>query len=113
MRPVVNPAWILALCALAGVVTGIAAWFGRVSWRWIRRGDQFLEDWNGVTGDSGHEARPGVMARLTRLEQQMNDVQVQMHVNSGHTLRDAVMRIETTTARLEESLNELKPRPPV
>jgi hypothetical protein len=106
-----DPAWIVALTALAGVLAGLLTWVGRTTWRVFRKTDQFLEDWNGIPADRGHEARAGVMERLARLEHQVNDVQAQVHLNSGHSLRDVVTRTEEAVGRLESSVKQIKDRP--
>lgn len=104
-----DPAWIAALCALVGLVFGTLAWLGRGSWRFFRKTDQFLEDWNGVLADNrGHEGHPGVMQRLAQLEHQMTDVQAQVHLNSGHTLRDEVQRTEATVGQLQGQVLSLQ-----
>lgn len=56
-------------------------------WHLFRRTQEFLEDWFGEPARPGQEARPGAMQRLAQLEH-----------NGGSSLRDAVMRIEQTTA---------------
>lgn len=103
-----NPAWVAALAALAGVLLGVLTWWARVLWHGFRRADQFLEDWNGVSADKGHQARPGVMERLARLENRVNDVQSQVHLNSGHSLRDVVTRTEDAVGQLQGQVRELK-----
>jgi hypothetical protein len=104
----VNPAWIAAIGSLAGIVLGLVVWIARSSWRLFRRTDQFLEDWNGVPADTGHEIRPGVLQRLAQLEHQMTDVQGQVHLNSGHSLRDEVQRTETTVSVLQGQVGQLQ-----
>lgn len=78
--------WAVSLVAVAG---GIA-----LVWR-VLRGirrvfkaiDDFMADWHGVPERAGYPERPGVMARLSRIEHELN-------ANSGESLRDAVNRIE-------------------
>jgi hypothetical protein len=121
----VDPAWVAALAALSGVVLGLVGYAVRGTWRAFRRGDQFLEDWNGIRADGGHEGRAGVMERLSRLEHNMADVQSQVHLNSGHSMRDEVQRIEAavdlldvkvekmaiTQANIQQTVDVLKARP--
>ena len=68
--------------------------------------------------DRGHERRPGVMERLALLEHGLADVQSQVHLNSGHTLRDVVTRTEAAVtvnteqlAAVKKIVDELKARP--
>ncbi len=110
-----NPAWVAAVGSFAGVVIGIMVWVFRRLLRVFRKADQFLEDWNGVGGDPGHPGRPGVMERLAQLEHRVNDIQGQVHLNSGHSLRDVVARTEVAVSNntsqleaLKQKVNELK-----
>jgi hypothetical protein len=104
----VNPAWVAAVGSLSAVIVGILVWAGRTSWRVFQRLSAFLEDWNGVEGDGGHPHRPGVMERMVRLETTMSDVQSQVHLNSGHSLRDEVQRTEAAVAQVQSDLGKVK-----
>lgn len=104
----VNAAWVTAVVALMSILAALIGWSVRGAWRTFRRADRFLEDWNGVPADEGHSPRPGVMERLVRLERQMTDVQEQVHLNSGHSLKDAVTRTEHAVRRLEASVDQLR-----
>jgi hypothetical protein len=113
----VNPAWVAAAAALSTLVLAIAGWFLRGAWRGFRKAEQFLEDWNGIPADPGHERRPGVMERLAQLEHGMTDIRGEVHLNSGHSLRDEVQRTEAAVGELtvkldkvEMTVNELKAR---
>jgi hypothetical protein len=113
----VNPEWLTALVALITIVAAIVAWVARKVWYIFRRADRFLEDWNGTAPDKGHEWRPGVMARLLVLEHSMTDIQGQVHMNSGHSMRDEVQRIEAAVealdgkvAGVQTTVDELKAR---
>lgn len=104
----VNPAWVAAVGSFAGVVVGILVWAFRRLLRVFRKADQFLEDWNGVVGDPGHPGRAGVMERLAMLEHRVNDIQSQVHLNSGHSLKDVVTRTEAAVANNTDQLNAVK-----
>jgi hypothetical protein len=104
----VNAAWVGALAALLGVMLVMLGWVSRAALRAYKKVDQFLEDWNGVPTDPGHEGRPGVMARMVVLEHGMADVQSQVHVNSGSSLRDVVMRTEGAVAELKTEVADIK-----
>lgn len=103
-----NPAWIAAIGSLAGIVLGMLVWIGRSGWRMFRRTDQFLEDWNGVAADSGHPLRPGVLQRLSALEISMTDVQAQVHMNGGGSLRDEVKRTEANVGQIQGQMDTLQ-----
>ncbi len=113
-----NPAWIAAICALVTVVFAVLGWAGRRSWNFFKRVWQFLEDWNGTPADNrGHQGQPGVMERLSVLENQvhlnsasMAGISEQVHLNSGHSLKDVVTRTEAAVGALTASVNELKAR---
>ena len=113
-----NPAWVAAIAALAGVLLGVLGWLVRQLWRAFRTIEEFREDWKGVPADDNHVARPGVLQRMKALEAIVKDVQSQVHLNSGHTLRDVVTRTEAAVAVNTEQLaavkrvvDELKARP--
>ena len=113
-----NPAWVSALCALTLILAGVGAWLLRALWRLFQKTEAFLEDWNGIPADPGHERHPGVMERLAQLEHGMTDIRGEVHLNSGHSLRDEVQRTEAAVGELtskldkvEVAVNELKARP--
>lgn len=113
-----NPAWVAALTALAGVVGGLLIWAARKLWAGFRLAYSFLQDWNGEPGDNrGHEARPGVMERLVRLEHSLKDIQGQVHLNGGGSLRDEVQQntksmsvLSGQVADVKRTVDELKAR---
>jgi cell division protein FtsB len=104
----VNPAWVAALVALAGIFFGFLAWFFRATWHNFVRVNQFLEDWNGAPADRGHAERPGVMARIAHQEALMTDVQSQVHLNGGGSLRDEVKRTEAAVEQLTSDVADVK-----
>lgn len=77
------------------VVTSVAV-STRYLGRKFARLAQMAEDWQGQPArpEDGVPARPGVMLRLSRLENAMLDVHAQLSPNGGKTIRDAVDRIE-------------------
>ncbi|REE62112.1 hypothetical protein BX257_4725 [Streptomyces sp. 3212.3] len=91
--------WSLAAVAIAGAAA--TAW--RIG-RWLRRiavrVDEFVDDWQGVPGRPGVPERPGVMTRLDRIEGRIGRVEHELQPNSGHSLRDAVNRIDHRTQTL-------------
>ncbi|KWX00785.1 hypothetical protein LI90_1808 [Carbonactinospora thermoautotrophica] len=69
--------------------------------RLLRGVDSFLDDWRGTEARPGVPARPGVLARLGALELRVDeiagrlgDVERELRLNGGTSLRDAVHRIE-------------------
>ncbi|MFB6943178.1 hypothetical protein ACFWGL_17210 [Streptomyces sp. NPDC060286] len=92
--------WSVAAAAIAG---GAA-----LLWRAVRsarrlaaRLDDFVDDWTGVAGRPGVPERPGIMARLARIEEQGDEhaarlarIEHEVYPNSSRSLRDAVDRIE-------------------
>jgi hypothetical protein len=99
----------LVLWSVAAVA--IAAGLGLL-WRLVRgvrriatRVDDFVDDWNGVPPRPGVSARPGVMERLDGIESRLASVEHELHPNSGHSLRDAVDRVDV-------ALNGSPPAPP-
>jgi hypothetical protein len=104
--------WIAAFSAVTAVLITVLTLLLRPGFRAARKIDQFIEDWNGVPADRGHVARPGVLERMAVLERgqaeqcaQLADVQAQVHVNSGHSLKDAVVRTEAAVACLNDRVS--------
>jgi hypothetical protein len=105
----VNPAWFAAFVALAGLLGGLFIWLVKNAWQGIARFNSFLEDWNGSPGDSrGHTERPGVLQRISRQEALMADVQAQVHMNGGGSLRDEVKRTESAVEQLAGDVSVVK-----
>lgn len=116
--PPVNPAWVAAIVALAGIVVTALGWLVRQLWRAFRTIEGFREDWNGVPADSNHAARPGVLQRMNTVELTVEDIKGQVHLNSGHSMRDEVQRIEAAVEQLvgkmddvQKTVDVLKARP--
>jgi hypothetical protein len=91
--------WAAAIAALVGLL-GLA-------WRLIRQlrrlsaaVERFVEDWHGVPSRPGVEGHPGVMERLHRIEAGMSDLVHEVRPNDGHSMRDAVDRVDRRTANL-------------
>lgn len=68
------------------VVLGGAAAAVRRAWRTLRAMGRFLDDWFGT------DDRPGVIARLDRLEKLAG----QLERNGGHSVADQVAQIAST-----------------
>lgn len=105
-----DPGWVLAAISLATVVTGLAGWFCRWLWKLAAKTSRFLDDYNGEPATQGRAERPGVMARLERLEQMTEGISAQVHLNSGHSMRDEVQTISRDVADLQHSVAELAGR---
>jgi hypothetical protein len=104
----VNPAWVAAIVALAGIVLTSVGWTARKVWRAFRTIEEFREDWKGVPADPNHAARPGVLQRMNALEVTVTDIQGQVHLNSGHSMRDEVQRIEAAVDTLTVTVNDVQ-----
>lgn len=85
-----------ALGALATLVLLVA---NGVRWmlRTLRKVNDFLDDWNGAPERRGVPERPGVMARLKKVEDRIGDVLHEVKPNSGSSMRDEVQRIAEAT----------------
>ncbi|CAM5609277.1 hypothetical protein GCM10010329_17460 [Streptomyces spiroverticillatus] len=98
--------WCAALVAVTGAVTVV--WRAtRAARRLARRVDEFVDDWQGTEARPGVPGRPGVMARLVDIEQQIAGtaeqlaaVEHELHPNSGSSLRDAVDRVDERTRQI-------------
>jgi hypothetical protein len=86
----VNAEWLTAFTALAVAVAGCLLWGGRTAWRAVRRVGHFLDDYSGEPARDGMPARPGLMARLTSVEESVAHLATEMQPNHGSSLRDVV-----------------------
>jgi hypothetical protein len=91
--------WALAVTAVVGL--------GAVLWRVARRLrglarqiEDFIGDWTGTAGRPGVEPRPGVMERLAQIEHRVDAVVHEVRPNGGDSMRDAINRVDSRTARL-------------
>lgn len=103
-----NPAWVAAIVALAGIVATAVGWLLRKFYHAFRTIESFREDWNGVPADANHAARPGVLQRMSTMEGTVADIQEQVHLNSGHSMRDEVQRIEAAVEGLTGKVNDVQ-----
>lgn len=91
--------WSLAAVAVAGLIA--LGWrTARGVRRLVDRMDDLADDWTGTPERPGVPARLGVMARLLRIEQRLTAVEHELRPNSGHSLRDAVDRVDARTRTL-------------
>jgi hypothetical protein len=102
-----DPGWILAALALASAFFTIIGLMIRSAWRTFRKADDFLEDWNGRKETSSHAAIPGAIERIRRLEQLMSAVNDQVQLDSGRSLKDAVIRTESAVEGVKKQLDDL------
>jgi hypothetical protein len=90
--------WAGAIVLFGGAIAAIVT-----ALRWInrhaRRISEFLDDWAGEPARQGVDERPGVLARLKAIEQEVTP-------NGGKSLRDAVSRVEARLASLDGRLEE-------
>jgi len=85
----------LTFIVLAATALGAIIWAGRGAVNFIERWNQFLDDWNGEPERPGiSQARPGVLKRLTRLEESQAAVETAVKPNAGHSIKDQITRIE-------------------
>lgn len=82
--------WSAAAVAVAALLALL--WrLVRMVLRVVHLFEDFLDDWKGTPDRPGVPGRSGVMTRLGRIEHELVP-------NSGHSLRDAVDRVEANTA---------------
>lgn len=104
MDPIINMhpsfGWFIAL--LIFITTGAAAWraVGVPLLRGIHKTGNFLDEWNG----NPEENRESVPQRIKMIEERLEAVHNQTLMNGGHTLRDAVSRVETQVGEVKKSL---------
>ena len=101
-----DPAWITAFLSLTLAVTGCIAWGLRWGWRALSRVTRFLDDFMGEPARAGVAERPGVMARLQSLTEEVTQIRAQVIPNGGSSLRDAVDRVSADLAAVAADLTE-------
>ena len=67
---------------------------------WVNK---FRRDWEGESADDGRDAVPSVMARLNFLDGELSR-------NSGKSLKDVVVRLETKMDKLGKRLDVIEVR---
>ncbi|MEU1784814.1 hypothetical protein ABZ553_02545 [Streptomyces sparsogenes] len=103
--------WGGAASALAAV--GTAVWRGfRGAHRLGRRVNEFMDDWAGEEARPGVPGRPGVMERVSVIEERLQRVEHELYPNSGGSLRDAVDLVDERLARLLSDPDEGGPTSP-
>lgn len=105
-----DPAWLTALTALAVAVAGCLLWMARHTWRVIRRVIHFLDDYSGQPARDGMPARPGLMARLTSVEESVSRLAVEMQPNHGTSLRDVVHQTARDVAEIKQDQVSMRAR---
>lgn len=93
-----------AVIAVIGAVAGACRYWVLP---FLRRIGDFLDDWNGEPERPGHEARPGVPARLAAIEVEQKRVRREVEHNGGGSLKDAVKRLEEARGLDREALDTL------
>ncbi|WP_434593219.1 hypothetical protein [Streptomyces sp. A5-4] len=91
--------WGGAFTIVAGVVG--ALWrLGRAASRTGARMNTFMDDWYGEPSRPGVVERPGMMQRVSVMEDRLRRVEHELYPNSGDSLRDAVDQANRRLARL-------------
>ncbi|MCX4986923.1 hypothetical protein [Streptomyces sp. NBC_00572] len=78
---------------VASVVLAVVAGVWRVLRGLLHLGgrvNEFMDDWAGEPERPGVPARPGVMERVSGIEERLSRVEHELYPNSGGSLRDAV-----------------------
>jgi archaellum component FlaC len=110
---------IVMLATVLGAITAIILFAGKLI-KFIKKVIHFLDDFLGEEERPGQEARPGLSERLTKMEdcmgtvkeqmdsikEDVESIKVEMHPNSGTTIRDSLNRIETKVQVLDQKLIE-------
>lgn len=105
-----DPGWFSAAAAMAIAIAGLLAWLGRTAWRASRRLGHFLDDYHGQAAHDGRPEVPGFMARLTSVEQVLQQVLQETKPNHGASLRDDVRQVRADVGEVRTDVGELRRR---
>jgi hypothetical protein len=105
-----NPEWVAAVVALIVAICAGIAWVLRWTWRIVRRIIHFLDDYSGQPARDGMPAVPGLMARLTSVEQLVAKVVAETTPNGGGSMRDEVARTARDVAHIKSEQEAVRDR---
>lgn len=105
-----DPAWIAALTALTMAVGGIVVWCLRWAWRILSRTMKFLDDYFGEPARPGVPERPGVMARLQRVEDLAREIRNETTTNGGTSMKDEIRRTASQVGTIRSKVEQLAGR---
>lgn len=88
--------WLIGTAAVIAAIVGIGKGIAEIS-RFFKKINNFIDDFAGEPARDGVAARPGVMARLERIEHEVT-------TNSGTSIKDAVKRIEANQEEMKKHL---------
>jgi hypothetical protein len=103
-------AWLSALVALLVALGTLVTWGTRIFYRVTSKLIRFLDDYNGQPGHDGIPARPGVQARLARLEAMVAAIVAETKPNGGTSMRDVVHQTGNEVMKLRSDVGQLKNR---
>lgn len=92
---------VTAATALSVAVLGGIGWAARHAWRFTRRVVHFLDDYTGQPAHDGLPAQPGLMARLSSVEDSLAHVVAETSPNHGRSIRDIVLRTSADVADIK------------
>lgn len=103
------PVWITDLIPLVPwlAVVALLIWAGVKVFPWLRKIMHFIDDVSGEPARAGVPARPGLMERLTVVEEKQDAqatalgvIKHEVTTNHGSSLKDAVKSIDVAVADL-------------
>jgi hypothetical protein len=87
-----------AIVDASGVAAvGLLGIIARVLWKAGRGWSQMLEDWRGTPARPGVQRVPGVLERLSFVEDGVAEIRHEVKPNSGVSMRDDLSRIHQAT----------------
>lgn len=100
------------LIAAAACVTALGgfAYVVKLFRNFLKRTNNFFEDWYGTAGRDGVEPQPGVMSRIHHQDEVLAYLKAEVSYNHGHSIKDSVRDIKESLGRVEADVDTLKKR---